>query len=226
MAAGSQPPSLGSSSDPVNFDERVLGTIQLKVIRQLSESGWLSRYYLAGGTAVALHLGHRRSADLDWFTGEPMGDALVLARSLQQARLRFRTAAVAPGTLHGRLSGVRVTCLEYRYPLLHAAPVWNSTGCHVASLDDLACMKLSAVAQRGSKRDFIDVYALALRHAPLADLVDLYRKKYSTGDVGHVLYGLTYFDDADQERMPRMLWDVDWRTVKVMLREWVRATAQ
>lgn len=93
-------------------------------------------------------------------------------------------------------------------------------------MDDLACMKLSAVAQRGSKKDFIDVYAIGLRHAALDRMLQLYREKFSIQDIAHVLYGLSYFDDADRERTPRMLWDVDWRFVKATLRDWVRGLAR
>jgi hypothetical protein len=83
-------------------------------------------------------------------------------------------------------------------------------------------MKLSAVAQRGSKKDFVDLYILGLRHRPLDELLTLYQKRFAVGDIGHVLYGLSYFDDADQEPMPRLKGDLAWETVKVTIQNWVK----
>src|SRR4029077_4097628 len=97
--------------------------------------------------ALALRLGHRRSVDLDWFAGEPLGDPLLLARRLQDAGIKFRTEQALAGTLHGTVSWVRVSLLEYRYPLLKPLVPVRSFGCTLASLEDLAAMKLSAVAQ-------------------------------------------------------------------------------
>lgn len=198
---------------------------QRSALRRLAALGPLTSFYLGGGTAVALHLGHRRSLDLDWFTEQPLTDPLGLAYELRSAGIDFRTRAVERGTLHGTLSRVPCSFFEYRYPLVSSLVFWDEYGCSVASLDDLACMKLAAVAQRGSKKDFVDIYALGLRHAALASMLSLYRRKFSIEDIAHVLYGLASFDDADRERTPHMLWGVDWRTVKATLQRWVREVA-
>lgn len=209
----------------MSFAAQVLGAAQQSVLRRLAGTSTLSRFYLGGGTAVALHLGHRRSLDLDWFTAEPMGDPLSLAQELRAGGVDFHTDALDRGTLHGRIGRVPVSFFEYRYPLLQAPVRWEQSGSAVASLDDLACMKLSAVAQRGSKKDFLDIYALGLRHTPLDHMLELYWRKFSIEDVSSVLYGLVYFDDADRERTPWMLWEVDWRTVKTTLRRWAKDAA-
>jgi hypothetical protein len=83
-------------------------------------------------------------------------------------------------------------------------------------------MKLSAVAQRGSKKDFVDVYAILLEHRPLPDLLELYQKKYHLSDISHLLIGLAYFDDAEEEPMPVMLWRVKWDEVKESIRKSLR----
>jgi hypothetical protein len=82
-----------------------------------------------------------------------------------------------------------------------------------------------AVAQRGSRKDFVDVYALASRYKPLPRLLDLYRQKYATADIGHILVSLAYFDDADAEPDLRMIWNVPWEEVKRKVRAWVKETA-
>jgi hypothetical protein len=98
-------------------------------------------------------------------------------------------------------SGVRVTFLEYRYPALEPPVEWPELQCLLASLNDLASMKLAAVAQRGAKKDFADIYALGLPHRPLPEMLRLYAQRYGVADTAHVLYALTYFDEADRERL-------------------------
>lgn len=180
------------------------------------------RFYLGGGTTLAIHLGHRHSIDLDWFTGEGIPDPLRLAQDIRDKGVPFITGQIERGTLHGAISGIRVSFLEYRYPLLKLLVSWPEFTCQIASPEDLACMKLSALAQRGSKKDFVDIYALGLKYIPLKDMIRLYQQKYSVKDVAHVLYGLAYFDDADRERMPKMYWDIDWRTIKKTLQGWLK----
>lgn len=211
---------------PLSFHSEALGTVQKRVLRQLGPLMTQRQFYLGGGTALAIHFGHRRSGDFDWFTGERLADPLRLAQEIRDAKIPFLSGQVERGTLHGTVSGVRVSFLEYRYPLLNAALLWPDFGCRIASLADLACMKLSALAQRGSKKDFVDIYTLGLKYCSVPHMLRLYQQKYAIEDLGHVLYSLVYFDNADKERMPKVLWDIDWRTIKNALQKWVKETAQ
>ena len=199
---------------------------QKTVLRNLGPVAAEHGFYLARGTAVALQLGHRRSVDLDWFTDKRLSDPMHWAQQLRDAGVGFKTESVDNGTLHGSINGVRVSFLEYRYPLLQSSISWEECETNLAALDDLACMKLSAIAQRGAKKDFVDLYALVREHRPLPVLIELYRQKYKTEDTAHLLYALVYFDDADPERMPACLWDVDWATIKQTVRGWVQEMAQ
>jgi len=209
----------------MNFHPEVLSAVQKIVLRKLGPITMRWHFYLGGGTTLAIYLGHRHSIDLDWFTGGGIADPMRLAQDIRDKGIPLATSQVERGTLHGTTSGARVSFLEYRYPLLKPLVSWPQFSCQMASREDLACMKLSALAQRGSKKDFVDIYALGLRHITLKEMVRLYQQKYSIKDIGHVLYGLTYFDDADRERMPRMFWDLDWRSVKKTIQEWVREVA-
>jgi hypothetical protein len=203
----------------------VLGRGQRGVLRRLGPLAEARGFYLAGGTALALQLGHRRSVDFDWFTSHPLADPMGLARQIQaDAGIALEVDATERGTLHGRLSGVRVSFLEYRYPLLAELIRPLSVATPLASLADIGCMKLSALAQRGARKDFVDVYALGLR-MPLAELLRCYRKKFGVSDIGHVLTALTYFEDADLERPPHMLRRAPWPAVKAALRRWVKEIA-
>jgi len=182
-------------------------------------------YYLGGGTTIAIYLGHRHSVDLDWFTEEGITDPMRLAQNIRDKGIPFVTGQIERGTLHGTISGVRIRFLEYKYPLLKPLIIWQKAACQLATLEDLACMKLSALTQRGSKKDFVDIYALGLRYFSLRDMLRLYQKKFSVEDMGHVLYGLSYFDDADKERLPKMFLDTDWRTIKKTIQGWVKEVA-
>ncbi|OGG43668.1 MAG: hypothetical protein A3F84_25825 [Candidatus Handelsmanbacteria bacterium RIFCSPLOWO2_12_FULL_64_10] len=191
----------------MKWHPEALSIAQKKALRRLSPLMTRRSFYLGGGTAVAIHLGHRRSVDLDWFTAGRISDAALLARDIQDEGIPFVIRQIDRGTLHGAISGVRVSFLEYRYPLLHPAISWSDYSCLLASLDDLACMKLSAVAQRGSKKDFVDIYALGLKHTSLAEMLRLYQKKYSIEDISHIFYALTYFEDTEREVVQENLLD-------------------
>ena len=198
----------------------ILGARQKRVLDLigpvLSDRG----FYLAGGTAVALHLGHRRSADLDWFASEGLDDPHALGAELCEAGIPFQADQISTGTLHGSIRGVRVSLLRFRYPLL--ARLRKMPGrIRIAARPDLAAMKLSAVAQRGAKKDFADIYALAKSGYSLNRMLGMYQQKFDANDLFHVIYSLTYFADADHDRMPRMLWSDDWKTMKSTMRRWV-----
>ena len=204
----------------MKFFPQVLNSRQKSILRLTAPSIEEMHFHLGGGTSLALQLGHRHSVDFDWFTGERITDALLLAQSLRDKGIRFTPTQIDKGTLHGQISQVRFSFLEYRYPLIGETVTWPEYGCSLLSLDDIACMKLAAIAQRGSRKDFIDLYALG-RSRPLGQLLSLYRKKYGIEDIGHVLVALAYFDDADRERGSKMLWQVSWRDVKKQIRSWL-----
>lgn len=205
----------------MSFHPEILSPKQRKTLRLLGPEVTARGFYLAGGTALALQLGHRRSVDFDWFLEGRMPDPLLLAREVQET-VPFVTTRIEPRTLFGTVNGVRVSFFEFRYPLLDPAVTWPEYGCRLASLRDIACIKLSAIVQRGSKKDFVDLFALGREGFQLPDMLDWYRTKFGIDDMGHVLYALAYFDDADLERMPRMLWKIGWKEVKDVIRSWTR----
>jgi len=205
----------------VTFHPEAISDAQRAVLRQLGPIASNRGFYLAGGTALALQLGHRRSIDFDWFTVERI-DPMGLAMDLREQGVPFITGSVDKGTLLGTVSEVQVSFLEYRYPLLQPLLPWSMYEASLASLDDLACMKLSAIAQRSFRKDFIDMYALILKHKPLPDLLTLYHRKYAAADIGHLLYALVYFDVADEEQTPTLLWDVQWVGIKTAIIAWVQ----
>ncbi len=195
---------------------------QISVLKSLGVQMSAMGFYLAGGTALAIHLSHRISVDLDWFTPNSFADGMILAQALRNSNVDLNVEQVSSGTLHGSVKGVRVSFLQYQYPLLKPLKRWNEMSCPLASLEDLACMKLSAIAQRSARKDFCDIYTLGKKSFSLSQMLGFYQKKFSIRDIGSVLYGLVYFDDAENERMPRMLLDVSWREIKNTILGWVK----
>jgi hypothetical protein len=209
----------------MNFYPEVMPDAQQTVLRRVAPVAGHRGLYLAGGTALALQVGHRRSVDLDWFSPSPF-DPMDLAADLRREGLPIEVTDVEESTLHGRVGGVKLSFLEYRYPDLVPPIQWVDYGVRLAALEDLACMKLSAIGGRGSKRDFIDVFALGREGFTLEQMLMLYRRKYDVSDVGHTLFALAYFDDAEQEETPEMLWQVGWDEVKVAIERWVQDYTQ
>jgi hypothetical protein len=203
----------------------ILNKSQQEILPKLGSVASENGFYLAGGTTVALYLGHRQSVDFDWFAHGGFDDPPALAEQVRRSGLQVENVQFAPRTLHAVIGGVRVSYFDYPYGDLNEPTEWPGVAAKLASLDDLACMKLAAIAQRGSRKDFIDLYAISLRHKPLSELVQLYRRKYLTDDVGHVLVGLTYFDDADAEPSPTMLQEMPWDEIKRRFALWVRELA-
>lgn len=168
--------------------------------------------YLAGGMALALHLGHRRSADFDWFTPKTLPPAEVL-RDLQSLAMPLQVRQNDHGTFLGQVGGVDFSVFRYPYPLVE--PPVRIAGATVASVTDIAAMKMTAIAQRATKRDYVDLHAI-LREARLGlrDVVLAMQQKYPRYDPAHSLRALTYFRDVDSQPMPVMLSQTSWEEIK------------
>jgi nucleotidyltransferase AbiEii toxin of type IV toxin-antitoxin system len=182
-----------------------------RTLRDLTTLGVFGPYYLAGGTGLALHLGHRRSQDLDFMSGEPV-DPETLIQKMQRLG-GFALAARAPGTLHAAVEGVKVSFLAYPYPLLF--PFATFLDVNIADPRDIACMKLSAIGSRGAKRDFVDLYVVAKQYG-LPRLLEWFARKYAEVNLSlvHVLKSLVYFEDAEKDPVPDMLEQLSWEEVK------------
>lgn len=210
----------------MSFHPEVMPATQQTMLHRLASIVGERGMRLAGGTAVAIQLGHRRSVDLDWFSPSTIDDPMALAAELRHAGIPLEVTDIEEGTLHGNAGGVKLSFLEYRYPDLMPPIEWPEYGVRLTALEDLACMKLSAIGGRGSKKDFIDVFALGREKFTLGQMLNFYSRKYEVADVGHTLFALSYFDDAEQDDIPEMLWQIDWDQVKVVVERWVQDYTQ
>src|SRR5205823_9754109 len=119
-----------------------------------------------------------------------------------------RVTGTAPGTLYLEIEGIPASVIRYRYPLLSPPRPDPALGVAVAAPEDLACMKLSAIAGRGMARDFWDLHALlgaGVAGGHLGAALEQYRRKFAGADVGHVVRSLAYFADADAAPLPHGL---------------------
>ncbi len=128
---------------------------------------------------------------------------------------------VAPGTLYIDVGGVQASLFAYRYPQLSPLIRPPDDLLPLAHSDDIAAMKLAAITSRGSRKDFVDLWFLIHEQPPLQRCLDLFRRKYDSRDIGHVVRSLTYFDDANTEPELRMLVEAPWDEIKIDFLRWV-----
>ena len=196
----------------MNFSlENVKSNVR-NLLEKLSAQSFIKNFYLAGGTAVALFFKHRRSDDLDFFSDQSFRQ-VSLIMNLKKAG-KFENLKSAEDTLIGKLAGIKVSFFTLPYKLLER-PLQHKN-LRIATLVDLALMKILAVADRGTKRDFIDLYFLCSNVKPLDEFLILFQKKFGTYDfnIQHIIKSLTYFNDANKGEMPEMYIDIKWDHVK------------
>jgi Nucleotidyl transferase AbiEii toxin, Type IV TA system len=181
--------------------------------------------YLAGGVAIATAFGHRASLDLDLFVSRDF-DPERLEERVAAAESDVRVTGRARGTLHLEVGTVPVSILSYRYPLLAPTERRLDIPVPIASLEDLACMKVSAIAGRGAAKDFWDLFVLlghGVAGGTLESLLASYARKFPIEDIGHAIRSMAYFADADAAPLPLGLSPVFWAEIKRTFAAWVRA---
>lgn len=178
----------------------------------LGKSKVVKDAYLAGGSALALHFGHRYSKDFDFFSQKSF-DPQNLSKKLQKLG-DFKKELAKGISLIGSFNGVKFSYFKYNYPLI--APTAEFLNVAIASPKDIAAMKLTAIMDRGTKRDFVDLYEMAKQGISIEKLFDYYDKKYHFLATNRfsLIKAIGYFDDADSDEMPQMIKKIGWNEVK------------
>ncbi len=199
----------------IEWHERVLTRGTTRALKFLSTRDWLrrSQWYLAGGTALALQAGHRQSLDLDFFVQQKDFDLNRLLAHFSSTPLVVDVAK--EGTLFGALFNTKVSFIAYPFFIPRAKPIWYGA-VRILAAKDIATMKIVAISQRGRKRDFIDLYWYVMHHEPLVDILRRLPEQYPTvaHDYHFILKALMYFEDADQDPMPKIFFKATWREIK------------
>lgn len=182
------------------------------ILALLEKSEIIQKAYLAGGTALALQLGHRISYDLDFFTTDEFDETTLLPKLKEISK--FELERIAWRTVLGKFEGVRFSIFYYEYPLLYSTKKFGKV--NILDIRDIAAMKIAAIASRGVKRDFIDFYFICQEGTSLEEATRLYDKKYKNlaATSVHIMKSLVYFEDAEKDPMPKMLKPCKWEEVK------------
>lgn len=165
-------------------------------------------FYLAGGTAVYYYLGHRESLDLDFFTKRKID-----FRNWKPIFEKFEIMEYTEDTIHSIIEGIKVSFFYYPYELLQERQKLDMI--ELASLEDILAMKISAILQRGSKKDFVDVYFI-LKELKMnsEQLIQIFQQKYGNFNPLIIKKALTYFEGADKEGELRMIKSISWDKIK------------
>lgn len=179
------------------------------------------RAVLAGGTALALHVGHRESVDLDFFTAKAFRPESILA-AIGKAGLSFQVLDEGDEHVVVLIDGVKFSLFRYEYAFLDRTI--EHDGVSIAGVLDIAAMKIIAISQRGAKRDFADMYFI-LQQVPFHKIASHMVARFGRDRINPVLIGkgMVYFKDADSHPEPIYRGNaVRWETVKVFFRNHAR----
>ena len=181
-------------------------------LETLSRSKILEDFYMAGGTGLALQLGHRRSVDLDFFSLRDIAPSYIATKVASFGH--FAVDSMSSGTLHGLFNGIKISFFNYPYPLIK--DLHNFSGISIADPVDIGCMKIDAISSRGSCKDFIDLYFICNEIISLREMLEFFDQKYKGIEYNkvHILKSLVYFNEAEQEPTPLMLKRMVWDEVK------------
>jgi len=198
-----------------------------RALEFLASQKWLkkTRWYFAGGTALALHQGHRLSLDLDFFN--PQKDFNIKRLLSHFEKKDWRIDVAQEGTVYGELLGCKVSFIAYPFFVPKEQPKWFGT-IRILQPRDIAVMKIIAISQRGRKRDFIDLYWHIIKQESLGDVIRRLPSQYPTvaHNYHHILKSLMYFVDAEQDPMPKIFFDASWRKIKTYFRQEVPRIAK
>lgn len=187
-----------------------------KALDFLATQQWLfeSDWYLAGGTALALQAGHRRSVDLDFFLEDKNFKNAEFLQHFIDVR-DWEVSMDRKNTIYGVLLGAKVSFIAYPFFVPDQPPLRYGT-IRVLDKTDIAVMKITAISQRGRKRDFFDLYWCAHHLEPLETIIRRLKKQYPTiaHNYHHILKALVYFEDAESDPEPNIMFDANWKQVK------------
>ncbi len=181
----------------------------LRLLDRLMLDETFNDFFLVGGTALALQIGHRISVDIDLFTIESFNVQRI------SDSLRYDYAAkeieVERDTVRAVIDSIKIDVMAHKYPLLE--PLKSMDSVRVAHLKDITAMKINAIASRGSKKDFWD-FASLLDFFTVQDTLLFFQAKYPHANVWHAEKSLSYFDDAELEPDPNDLTGKTWEEIK------------
>lgn len=180
-------------------------------------------FYLAGGTGLALQIGHRQSIDFDFFSKESFSTTDLFQKVKKAfADYPIKKIQEAKDTLTVFVNNkVKITFLAYPYKLL--GRLIGEKYFKIALVLDIGCMKLSAVVGRATNKDYADLYFI-IKDIPLNELLMAAGKKFPELDVNLALKSLTYFVDIQDEPIKfKNNTEISWSKIKNSLLKSVKS---
>ena len=204
------------ASQKIDWHFKTIPPHTKKALDFLSLQNWLkqSDWYLAGGTALALSAGHRKSLDLDFFNTQKNIDNNELLSNFLENK-NWDTNLNKKNTIYGELLGAKVSFIAYPF-FVPKQNYLRYGSINVLAPKDVAVMKIIAISQRGRKRDFFDLYWCVHNVEPLENIILKLKEQYPSVAHGyhHILKSLVYFEDADADLDPEIYFKVTWKEVK------------
>lgn len=170
------------------------------------------RFYLVGGTSLALRMGHRMSVDIDLFSHEDFDAGLVGATLYNQ--YAATDLEREKNTVRTIIGNIKMDLIAHKYPLLE--PIGQIDSIRMAGLKDIAAMKINAISNRGSKKDFWD-YAALIAYFTTEEMLAFFETKYPDANAWHAEKSLSFFDDAENEPNPKDLSGQTWHEIKQII---------
>lgn len=193
-----------------------------RTILPLLENFSSDKFYLAGGTGLALQLGHRDSIDFDFFKEGDFNTALLVEKiSAIFISYKLIITQQEKNIVSCLIDdSIQLSFFGYRHTLLQ--PLIKTEYFNIASVVDIGCMKLSAITSRYVEKDYIDLYFI-LQKLSLLELLENFVKKYPSLDKSLILKSLVYFDDVLREPILfKEGHDISFETVKIFLQKIVK----
>ncbi len=179
-----------------------------------------SSFYLAGGTALALHFGHRKSIDFDFFTVQNFESTVLQEEAKKIFKNHgFIVQQQEKNTLSFLVDGeIQISFFSYPYPLLE--PLLKTNFFDVASVLDISAMKCLAIVQRATQKDYIDMFFI-LQKLSLSDVLNAAKQKFPEISEEVILRSMVYFEDVKPENIEFLDIPLSWETIQSFLEKTV-----
>lgn len=182
----------------------------LELLRKVMATASLNPFTLVGGTALALQAGHRISVDLDLFTSEKFEEEAVLGalRNFGEVQNLSRSRQ----SLSMEINEIKVDVFCFAHELMGRSHTVEAV--RLLKPEAIASMKLLAICNRGTRKDFVDLYFL-LKEYSLEKLISGFLKDFPENNSFMLTKSLLYFEDAESAPMPLMIAkETSWSEMK------------
>ncbi len=197
-------------------DPFIIAPKTFTLIQELQSIHSFQKFYLVGGTALALQLGHRNSIDIDLFTQDNFSNETIV--NILREKYEVQEVFSRNNTIISLVDNIKTDFIKYNYPILFS-PI-TEEGITFLSKEDIAAMKIHAIIQSGKRlKDFIDIYFL-LQYLTMQQMLVYFEQKYTYSNAMIAMKAINYFDDIDENiDPPKLLKPLPLQQIKQRIQE-------